>query len=193
LCRAGIVPVIVRHHRQGVQAVSELFDKILDRPFIADLEALARMQRENVVAAARSWLGTPYHHAADVKGHGVDCAMILIRVYCDLGIVEKFDPRPYTRDWFMHRGEEKYLGHLFERSKEVREPGLGDIAVFQMGRCYGHAGIMSRMEPFSIIHAFAPAGRVVEDVVETSPELMDRMKKAKFASFWGGADGLPSP
>jgi cell wall-associated NlpC family hydrolase len=144
--------------------------------------------RSAVITEARTWLGTPYHHAADVKGHGVDCAMILIRVYCDLGIVEKFDPRPYTRDWFMHRGEEKYLGHLFERSKEVREPGLGDIAVFQMGRCYGHAGIVSRMEPFSIIHAFAPAGRVVEDVVESSPELMDRMKKAKFASFWGGAD-----
>ena len=104
-----------------------------------------------------------------MKGHGVDCAMILIRVYCDLGIVEKFDPRPYTRDWFMHRGEEKYpTGHLFGHSKEVRDPGLGDIVVFQIGPFYGHAGIVSRMEPFSIIHAFAPAGRVVEDIVETS-------------------------
>ncbi len=168
-------------------------DQVLDGPFTVDRCSLERMQREMVVGAARLWLGTPYHHAADVKGHGVDCAMILIRVYCDLGIVEKFDPRPYTCDWFMHRSEEKYLGHLFGHSKEVRKPGLGDIVVFQMGRCYGHAGIVSRLEPFSIIHAFAPAGRVVEDVVSTSPELMSRMKKAKFASFWGGADGLPSP
>ncbi len=169
-----------------------IIDQSLDGPFIVDREALACMQRDRVVAEARTWLGTPYHHAADVKGHGVDCAMILIRVYCDLGIVDKFDPRPYTRDWFLHRDEERYLGHLFKRSKEVREPGLGDIVVFQMGRCYAHAGIVSRLDPLSIIHAFAPASRVVEDIVDTSAELRLRMKTAKFTSFWGGADGLPS-
>jgi uncharacterized protein (DUF433 family) len=208
-----LMPVIVRHDRQTLQTMmnladqprlagkwcfvycgparcncgaSSMMDEIITRP------RTEAAQRARVVAEARTWIGTPYHHAADVKRHGVDCAMILIRVYCDLGIVESFDPRPYTRDWFMHRGEEKYLGHLFGRSKEVRQPGLGDIVVFQMGRCYGHAGIVSRLEPFSIIHAFAPAGRAVEDIVETFPELIDRMKKAEFASFWGGADGLPS-
>ena len=69
-----------------------------------------------------SWIGTPYHHAADVKGRtgGVDCAMLLVRVYCDRGLVEKFDPRPYTRDWFLHRNEERYLGFLLARSCEVR-------------------------------------------------------------------------
>ena len=53
-------------------------------------------QRAAVVAAARAWIGTPYHHMADIKGVGVDCAMLLVRVYCDLGLVEHFDPRPYT-------------------------------------------------------------------------------------------------
>ena len=71
---------------------------------------MSAMQRAAVVAEARSWIGTPYHHAADVKGHGVDCALLLVRVYCDLGLVEPFDPRPYTRDWFLHRSEERYLG-----------------------------------------------------------------------------------
>jgi hypothetical protein len=65
---------------------------------------MSSTDRTLVVAAARTWLSTPYHHAADVKGHGVDCAMLLVRVYCDVGLVEPFDPRPYTRDWFMHRG-----------------------------------------------------------------------------------------
>ena len=49
--------------------------------------------RLEVVTAARAWIGAPYHHAADVKGAGVDCAMILVRVFCDLGLVEPFDPR----------------------------------------------------------------------------------------------------
>jgi hypothetical protein len=150
-------------------------------------------RRAAVVAEARTWLGTPYHHSADVKGHGVDCAMILIRVYADCGLIEPFDPRPYTCDWFLHRNEERYLGYIFGHSKEVREPGIGDIIVFQIGRCYAHAGIVSRIAPLAIIHAFAPARRVVEDIVEASAELRDKLKTAKFTSFWGGADGLPSP
>lgn len=141
--------------------------------------------RTAVVAEARSWIGTPYHHAADVKNQGVDCAMLLVRVYCDLGLLEPFDPRPYTRDWFLHRNEERYLGFLLARSKEVRSPGLGDIVLFRMGRCFAHAGIASRVDPLNIIHAFANSGRVVEDIVHANPELASRLKSAKFASYWG--------
>ncbi len=146
---------------------------------------MSAAQREDVVAEARSWLGTPYHHAADVKGHGVDCAMILVRVYCDLGLVEPFDPRPYTRDWFLHRNEERYLGFLFARSHEVRSPGLGDIILFRVGRCFAHAGIVSRVRPLAIIHAFSNAGCVIEDIIESHSELSSRIKTAKFASYWG--------
>lgn len=111
--------------------------------------------------------------------------MLLVRVYCDLGLVDRFDPRPYTRDWFLHRNEERYLGFLLARSHEVRAPGLGDIVLFRIGRCFAHAGIVSRVDPLTIIHAFAPARIVVEDVVGASGELLDRMKTAKFASYWG--------
>lgn len=145
---------------------------------------MSDMQRALVVASSRTWIGTPYHHAADVKGSGVDCAMLLVRVYCDLGLVETFDPRPYTRDWFLHRDEEKYLGHLTSRTHPVREPGVGDIAVFRIGRLYAHAGIVSRIDPLAIIHAFAPARYVIEDFV-ASGELKEKLKTAKFASFWG--------
>ena len=88
-------------------------------------EAGEASARAAVVAAARSWIGTPYHHAADVKGRqgGVDCAMLLVRVYCDLGLVEPFDPRPYTRDWMLHRDEERYLGFLLARAKRFGRPG----------------------------------------------------------------------
>ncbi len=82
-------------------------------------------QRAAVVAAARAWIGTPYHHMADIKGVGVDCAMLLVRVYCDLGLVERFDPRPYTQDWMLHRNEERYLGFLLTRARMVETPGTG--------------------------------------------------------------------
>jgi cell wall-associated NlpC family hydrolase len=150
-----------------------------------DSAAVSASQRAAVVAEARSWIRTPYHHAADVKGHGVDCAFLLIRVYCDLGLVDSFDPRPYTRDWFLHRDEERYLGFLLARSHEVSEPGLGDIILFRMGRCFAHAGIVSQVKPLRMIHAFAPSRCVVEDIIESNTELSSRMKTTKFASYWG--------
>jgi Na+(H+)/acetate symporter ActP len=54
-----------------------------------------------------------------------------------------------------------------------------------MGRCFAHAGIVSHVAPLAIIHAFAVAKRVVEDVIQNNAELSARMKTAKFASIWG--------
>ena len=141
-------------------------------------------QRAAVVAAARAWIGTPYHHMADIKGVGVDCAMLLVRVYCDLGLVGRFDPRPYTQDWMMHRNEERYLGFLLKRARMVETPDLGDVVLFRIGRCFAHGGIVVKAEPLTIIHAFMPAGVVLEDEVARSAELAERLPTAKFASYW---------
>lgn len=141
--------------------------------------------RQAVVAAARTWVGTPYHHAADVKGAGCDCAMLLVRVYCDLGLVEPFDPRPYTRDWMLHRGEERYLAILLERARDVAAPLLGDVILFRFGRCFSHGGIVTKTSPLTIVHAFAPAYAVLEEEVGRNAELAERLGGARFASYWG--------
>jgi hypothetical protein len=145
--------------------------------------------RSLIVASARTWLGTPYHHAADIKGQGVDCAMILVRVFCDLGFVEHFDPRPYTADWFLHRDEERYMGHLLARAREVATPDAGDVMLFRIGRCFAHGGIVTRANPLTIIHAFAPVRGVVEDEVKRSAEL--RMRPHKFFSYWATTESAP--
>jgi NlpC/P60 family putative phage cell wall peptidase len=142
-------------------------------------------ERAAVVAAARSWIGTPYHHAADIKGAGVDCAMLLVRIYCDLGLVEPFDPRPYTRDWMLHRDDERFLRFLLTRASEVSDPRPGDVILFRFGRCFSHGGIVSARKPLTIVHAFAPARVVLEDEVERSGELTERLTHVKFASYWG--------
>ncbi len=149
--------------------------------------AKSDMQRAAVVAAARAWIGTPYHHMADIKGAGVDCAMLLVRVYCDLGLVSPFDPRPYTQDWMMHRNEERYLGFLLERARIVEAPGPGDVILFRIGRCFAHGGIVTKADPLTICHAFMPAGVVLEDEIARSAELSERLTSAKFASYWGPA------
>ena len=143
------------------------------------------LARARVVAAAREWIGTPYHHMADIKQVGCDCAMLLVRVYCDLGLVAPFDPRPYTRDWHLHRGEERYLGLLLARAHVIAAPQAGDAILFRYGRCYSHGGVVTKAEPLTILHAFAPAGRVIEEELSHNVELFERLGEARFASYWG--------
>lgn len=114
-----------------------------------------------VVADARQWCGTPYHHAADVLGVGVDCAMLLTRVFVDAGIVPAFDPRPYPPDWHLHRSAERFLGWIAEFAEPVAIPAPGDVALFRFGRCVSHGGIVETLEPEPImIHADMKAGQV---------------------------------
>ena len=42
---------------------------------------LSNEQRDLIVEETKSWLRTPYHHQGAIKGVGVDCAMILIKVF----------------------------------------------------------------------------------------------------------------
>lgn len=153
---------------------------------------LASPDRAAVVASARSWIGTPYHHMADIKGVGCDCAMLLVRVYCDLGLVEPFDPRPYVRDWHLHCGEERYLGLLLARAREVESPLPGDVILFQYGRCFSHGGIVTRPDPMTIVHAFHPARVVLEEEVARNAEVASRLPRARFASLWRPDHGLVS-
>lgn len=142
-------------------------------------------QRAAVVAEARSWIGTPYHNCADIKGVGVDCGMLLVRVFVDCGLCPPFDPRPYPIDWHLHRSEERYLGFLFDRSAEAAEPQPGDVMVLRYGRCYSHGGIVTRSAPVTLVHAFHPARCVLEEPVEQNGVLNDPERKPRFFSFWG--------
>ncbi|OWJ78959.1 peptidase [Haematobacter genomosp. 1] len=55
--------------------------------------------REDVVAAARLWLGTPYRHQASCRGAGADCLGLIRGVWRDLCGPEPEAPPAYTPDW----------------------------------------------------------------------------------------------
>jgi cell wall-associated NlpC family hydrolase len=115
-------------------------------------------QRAAVVAEAETWLRTPYVSNADQKGHGVDCGMLLVRVFVDTGIVPAFDPRPYPAQWAINQSAELYLGIVERFAKEIPGPPLpGDIALFKIGHCYAHGAIV--IDWPRILHANpAPGG-----------------------------------
>ena len=146
-----------------------------------DIEA---KQRAAIVAEVRSWIGTPYHNCADIKGVGVDCGMLIVRVFVDAGLCAPFDPRPYPADWHLHRSEERYLGFIFDRCAEVETPQAGDVMVLRFGRCYSHGGIITAAVPLTLAHAYHPARRVVEDEIGRSGTLSDPARRPRFFSYW---------
>ena len=88
--------------------------------------------RARVVAEARGWIGCPYHHAAAIRGAGVDCARILIEVYADAGLIDRFTPEPYPHDWHLHRDAERYLDQVLVYAREIAPAQIkpGDIVVW---------------------------------------------------------------
>lgn len=118
---------------------------------------IAAAQRQAVIAEAHTWIGTPYHHEARIKGVGVDCAMILCEVYFAAGVVPFIDPRPYPHDWHFHRDEERYLQWIGKAGGvEVDSPRPGDLIVWKFGRCFSHAAILCDND--YIIHSYIGQG-----------------------------------
>ena len=145
-----------------------------------------RTQRGVVVAEARRWIATPYHPSADVRGHGVDCGMLIVRVFVDTGLVPAFDPRPYPPDWHLHHSDEKYLGFVDDYCREITaaQAAPGDIVVFRYGRCHAHGAIVTASTPLTIVHAFSPAKAVIEETVARNATLNDTKRDPRAFSLW---------
>ncbi len=139
--------------------------------------------RKAVVIEATTWLGTPYHHAARLKGIGVDCAMLLAEVYHNAGLIPEITPEDYPPDWHLHRDTERYLKWVekFARKIETDCPLPGDIAMFRFGRATAHAGIVNAWP--EIIHSYINCGVIPQNA--TDAWLWER-----FAGFYRYKDWL---
>jgi len=108
-----------------------------------------------VVAAARQWIGTPYHHQGSVRGIGADCLGLVRGVWREIYGREAESPPPYSRDWAETGGEEAMLAAAARHLMAIdhREAGAGDVVVFRMraGSVAKHAAILS--SPTMMIHA----------------------------------------
>lgn len=117
---------------------------------------------EAIAAEAAGWLGTPFVWEAGVRGQGVDCAWFLIRVCEAVGVVPvgAVDPRPYPRDWHLHRNDHRYeqwLGQYLQAQPPGTAPVAGDVVLFRFGRAASHAAIVVEW-PRRLLHAHPAAG-----------------------------------
>lgn len=137
-------------------------------------------QRDLVVKEALSWIGTPYHHQAMIKGVGVDCALILLSVYQTAGVLpEKIEIPEYNKQWNLHRGSEKYINTILKYTTPTETPKPGDVALFKFGRLVSHSAIL--IDYPNVIHAMGGIGVFLDDM--TDGALRNRLHG--FYTFWG--------
>lgn len=120
------------------------------------------MTRADVVAEARTWLGTPWVHQHRAKGQAVDCAGLIICVARDLGLLPAdFDLNGYSRmpDGTLLAVCDEHMDRI-ERS--AMQPG--DVLLMATEHDPQHMGILGdyRHGGLSLIHAASKAGRVIE-------------------------------
>ena len=119
-----------------------------------------------VIATARSWLGTPYHDQASLRGVGCDCLGLARGVWREVVGAESFAIPPYSRDW----GETGPHEVLAERARRVMSEIAptdalpGALILFRMAprAIAKHIGILTG--PDSFIHSYERLG-VIEEVL----------------------------
>ena len=121
-----------------------------------------------VLAEARSWLGTPYRHRASVRGAGADCLGLLRGLWRALYGAEPAPVPPYSPDW-AEAGDAERLWRALAACMSPCPPGAwrpGEVILFRIraGGPAKHLGLVSASEPARFIHAY-PRHGVVESAL----------------------------
>ena len=138
----------------------------------------AKIMPARIVKAARSWLGTPYHDQASVKGVGCDCLGLIRGVWREVVGPEPMPVPPYSRDWG-EAGPHEVLAEAARAAMveiEFAEARTGDVVLFRMrqGAIAKHAGILTNgrqnihrsIHGVHFIHAYERTGVIEEPLTE---------------------------
>ena len=116
---------------------------------------------EMLVAQARTWIDTPYHHAGRAKGHGVDCIGLVIGAARELGAVVPFDTTAYGRGDNLALMTQGLMEFCAAYDTDVTL-APGDILIFRGGSILHHVAIYTGPEMGAMIHVYNTVGKVVE-------------------------------
>lgn len=141
--------------------------------------------RKQVVDKAREYLGTPFQHQGRVKGISCDCVGLPLMIGQELGMIDKTgalingqDSADYGPQPFDNGVHEEVKRRCMEKS--ITDLKEGDLVTIKMPTVACHVGIISRLyvgtrdECLGLIHAYTPAGKVVETVL--SPIMRQKIK-----------------
>lgn len=116
-------------------------------------------QIDHMIMAARGCLGTPFHHQGRAPGAGIDCIGLIVVALRAAGFTV------HDRTDYGRRPDGRSLvavlqAHGFAPADEIC---AGHILLFRYDRQPQHAALATSAE--SMIHSFAPAGKVVETTI----------------------------
>ncbi|MFN3644889.1 MAG: NlpC/P60 family protein [Gemmobacter sp.] len=122
-----------------------------------------------VITIARTWLGTPYHDQASLKGVGCDCLGLARGVWREVVGPEPFPIPAYSRDWG-ETGPREVLAEgarcmMIEVAPATARPGA--LVLFRMmpRAIAKHVGILTGPDRF--LHAYERLG-VIEELLTPS-------------------------
>jgi cell wall-associated NlpC family hydrolase len=135
--------------------------------------SLDRSRPTDIVAEALTWLGTPWHHRAAIKGAGVDCGGLLIAVLTSTSAIGPVDVPEYPSDFALHRDREWFAELVAEYADPIAgPPAPADIVLYRYGRSFSHGAFV--VDWPTIIHAARGRGVVLDDA-ERNAELQSRV------------------
>lgn len=120
------------------------------------------MQREQLLAVARSWLGTPYHHQGRVRGIGADCIGFITGVIAQASGRQVQAPIHYGR-YPDPAGALAAIAASGEGTPIDPAAALpADVVYMRIARQPQHFGFVSTQG--RILHCVEPAGVVEVDL-----------------------------
>jgi NlpC/P60 family putative phage cell wall peptidase len=130
---------------------------------------IAVAEADHVIAIARSWLGTPYHDQASLKGVGCDCLGLARGVWREVVGPEPLPIPPYSRDWG-ENGPREVLAEAARRMMveiAVERVAPSALILFRMRprAIAKHVGIVAG--PTTFIHAYERLGVIEEPLTRT--------------------------
>jgi len=114
-------------------------------------------------------LKVPYEHRGTTR-NGCDCTGLIIGICRELGYLNGFVLRQYSKQWNLHAGAGNYV--IDELSKIAqRVPNklatVGDIAVMWFGKCPAHCGIIVKPGPV-MVHSLMSNGYCKKSLLKNS-------------------------
>jgi NlpC/P60 family putative phage cell wall peptidase len=126
---------------------------------------------DRVVAAAKEWMGTPYHHQAAKKGAGTDCLGFIRGLWEELNGFTPEHPPAYSPSWGEY-GKEELMLEAAKRNLVMKDEALygltlpparrlwapGDILLFRhkINMVAKHCAVVSGSG--TMVHAYSGVG-----------------------------------
>jgi NlpC/P60 family putative phage cell wall peptidase len=143
-----------------------------------------QLERNEVIAEAHRWVGTPFKHDAEVLGVGVDCAHLINAVYTAAKRMTHIKFPHYAPDWWKHAEDPEQ--HIIENAKlhfkeiTAAQAKPGDWVVLFIGRAWAHCAII--VGNHQVIEAWPT--RALVSLVNSREERLYRTHQKRYFTCW---------